>query len=41
MVRTFAQPKPFVTTIHPEDDEYEVEQIVDSRKKKNRIEYLS
>ena len=40
MVRTFAQPKPFLTTIHPEDDEYEVEKIVGSRKRRSNIEYL-
>ena len=40
IVRTFAQPKPFLTTIHAEDEEYEVEQVLDSRKKRNKIEYL-
>lgn len=40
LARRISQPKPFVTTIHPEDVEYEVSNIVDSRRRKRKIEYL-
>ena len=40
MVRTIDQDKPFLTTIHPEDQEYEVAKVLDSRRKNRIIEYL-
>ena len=39
-VRSLEQEKPFLTTIHPEDQEYEVSKILDSRRRGRSLEYL-
>lgn len=38
LVRTRPQRKPFLTVIHPEDEEYDVGSIVDSRKVRGKVE---